>query len=191
MPHNRTRIWVGLVITAITIPAVGRYYYSSATHDLQGNPIAGQADLENRQRDSFGSGRISIRQSDRDYQAEVDAAIARRGGQIPKNPATRGTDPLFQTRPLDVPIPSDPPMRTASTRAPVTVASTSDIDPNLENLDNTPPDDGGLSDRAVYNIVADNLSDEDRDTFERSWALMTVQERADMLDQFRANLQSK
>jgi hypothetical protein len=191
MPHNRTRIWVGLVITAITIPAVGRYYYSSATHDLQGNPIAGQADLESRQRDSFGSGRISIRQSDRDYQAEVDAAIARRGGQIPKNPATRGTDPLFQTRPLDVPIPSDPPMRTASNRAPVAVASTSDIDPNLENLDNTPPDNGGLSDRAVYNIVADNLSDEDRDTFERSWALMTVQERADMLDQFRANLQSK
>jgi len=84
MPHNRTRIWVGILITGIAIPAVGRYYYSSATHDLQGNPIQGFTSLESRMpQDSFGSGRILIRKADRDYEGEVNAAIARRAGAIP------------------------------------------------------------------------------------------------------------
>lgn len=191
MPHNRTRIWVGLVIATITIPAVGRYFYSSATHDLQGNPIQGFANLESRPgQDSFGSGRISIRRADRDYQAEVDAAIARRGATIPTYPASRGTEMLFQNRPLSAPIPDDPvptaPVRMASSQAPV---NDSVIDPNDDLLDDTPPDNGGLSDRTVYGIVVDNLPPDERDTFERSWALMTPQERADLLDEFRSNLQ--
>ena len=82
MPHNHTRLWVGLAIIAVTIPAVGTFYiHPAATSDLVGNPIsaAGRTDLASRQQDSFGSGRIALREPLRDYQAEVNAALARQG----------------------------------------------------------------------------------------------------------------
>lgn len=188
MPHNRTRIWAGLAIAAITIPAVGLYTRSSAGQAPANDSIAYMAPGDLNQVEGTQAPK---RASDRDYQAEVEAALARRGGQTPKNPATQGTIQSIQTGPLSVPIPTDSPIRTASNRTPVTVARTSDVDPNLDNLDDTPPDNGGLSDRTVYSIVVDNLTPDDRDTFEKSWVLMSPQDRADMLDQFRANLQSK
>ncbi len=189
MPHNRTRIWAGLAIVAVTIPAVGLYTRSSAGQSPANDSIAYMANGDLSNAEGTKDTKLS---SGRDYQAEVEAALAHRGGQTPKNPGTQGTIQSVQTGPLEVPIPSDSPVRTASNRTtPTTVARTSDIDPNVDNLDNTPPDNGGLSDRTVYNIVVDNLSPDDRDTFEKSWALMSPQDRADMLDQFRANLQSK
>lgn len=210
MPHNRTRMWVGLAIAAVTIPAVGQYYYSAQNNRLQTHPVVGSARwaASNGIGDTHGNGQLALRQTRRDYLAEVNGALGRGG-------STYGSDlalvdaPLLQPSPLDdepselgpmdfgveegpivprgdgtAPDPADemaPPLAIAS------IAQDEEDDDNPA-LDDAPAANGGLSDRAIYSLVVDGLNDEERDDFVRAWAIMTPDQRADLLDEFRANL---
>ncbi len=236
MPHNRTRFWVGLAIIAVTIPAVGTFYvHSAATDDLRGNPIsaAGRIDLASRQEDSFGSGRLALHQPLRDYQAEVNAALARQGVYPDQRFSGDETyDDLFDVDPLDnvdsdrfgnvstreSPSPSalltlgNPNLIAYSTDGPVTdngngansdsssMGATNGVPPAVANASTTASattvavDDygqatGNMSDSDVYRLVTNNLPTSQRDDFARGYAAMSAEQRADLLDGFRQQMQ--
>lgn len=221
MPHNRTRLWVGLAIAAVSIPAVGTfYYYSSATHDLRGHPIAAydRFDASSRLNDSFGVGRLAIHRPARDYQAEVDAALARQGAVIPREDPTVSDDPIFNVDPLyfdDEPTPDDVAPITDTSRAgsytqQLTADETVATDGNnaddgngqVAQGDATVAEDdegpaqttanaasGDLSDDSIYRMVVANLKSDERADFVRAFAAMTPDQQEDLLDSFRRQIQ--
>ena len=202
MPYNRTRTWVGIAVIAVTIPAVGTFYNSSRSQSLRGTPVAvaDHADLTSRPKDSFGSGRISIHPAARDYDAEVGAALARQNAKADEVPLPGSEDdPTFDLEPIALPDDEAPlasaspivetPTDTPSVEAPPTVAETRDLVAN----DVAANDDGAvprMSDRTVYALVVNNLPQDQREEFVRAYALMTPDQRADLLDDFRAQMES-
>ena len=203
MPYNRTRTWVGIAIVAVTIPAVGTFYNASKSSDLRGTPVAvaNHADLTSRPQDSFGSGRISINPVARDYDAEVGSALARQNTRIDDVPLPGSDeDPTFDLEPFapydEEPIaPSAapgivPPPEPATVEAPTTAAETRELVAN----DVVPEDDGAIprmSDRTVYALVVNNLPEDQREEFVQAYNLMSPDQRADLLDEFRARLDER
>ena len=202
MPYNRTRTWVGVAIVAVTIPAVGTFYNASRTKGLRGDPIAAanHAVIRSRPTDSFGSARISIHPASRDYDAEVGDALGRQNQKaVTLDDALPGSDddPMFDLYPLtpvEEPLsaPSAPianPAGEVAQAEPIpTIAETRDLVTN----DVTAADDGEipqLSDRTVYALVLNNLPQDQRGEFVDAYAAMTPDQRADLLDEFRARLQ--
>jgi hypothetical protein len=196
MPHNRTRTWVGLAIAAVTIPAVAQYYYGSAPRPATASPS-----LVERQASEVRTpapGRLAIRQTDRDYLGEVNSALAKAGSHVPSGDAEPVNVPLIyeapvqaimgEVRPIDQPA-SDDDVPSVSSTPTGRVAST--YDPQDDTMDDQPSDTSQMSDRTVYQLVLDNLSDDDRETFVSAWAVMTPEERASLLDEWRANLQNR
>ena len=201
MPHNRTRFWVGVAIAGITIPAVGTYFYGSTTGELRGTPIsaAGRWNAVSQSTVPMDAGRI-LRRAPRDYQAEIDAALAKQGATIPTEPLPGSDDdPSFNIDPIDdsampsaEPAPRvlpDPAAEPASD-APTTVVA-SEVAAAVASQDAavSVAATGDLSDGDVYRIVTSNLSAEDRDEFVRAYAAMTPDQRADLIDGFRDQMQ--
>ncbi|GEM_PF-4619940 len=82
MPHNRTRTWVGLAIIGVTIPAVGQYIYRPGTNDERAQAAIQQArwNATNSVTASRSSAmRLANSPANRDYLAEVNAAVGRQG----------------------------------------------------------------------------------------------------------------
>jgi hypothetical protein len=134
MPHNRTRMWVGLAIVAVTIPAVGQYLYRPGTNDNRAQAYLQQArwNATNSVGLTTVTGlRLARSPRNRDYLAEVNAAIGRQGtvfagGQAysydngPDYPYDSGPangypaadyrdvqDEMFDINPLDGPVYTD------------------------------------------------------------------------------------
>ncbi len=202
MPHNRTRFWVGVAIAGITIPAVGTYYYGSATQGLRGTPIsaARRSDATGQPTDPIDVARIALRRAPRDYQAELDAVLARQGATTTPEPLPGSDDdPTFDIDPVDdaaVPsVESAPqvlpnPAADLASDAPTNVAAAgaAPVFANPDAVANVVAT-GDLSDGDVYRIVTRDLSDEDRDEFVRAYAAMTPDQRADLIDGFRGQMQ--
>jgi hypothetical protein len=222
MPHNRTRTWVGVAIIAVTIPAVGQYIYRPSTNDARAQGYLQQArwnatNSVNATRNT--NLRLAKSPAQRDYLAEVDAAIGRQGtvfagGQAydydngPDYPYDSGPafgypaadysdleDAMFDLNPLDGPVYTDerlPDPALLVAPGEVSVGETDDEAP----LDEEGPaaDDetvyaSGLSDGAVYATVVNNLAPDERQEFVRAWAAMTPEQRAELLDGFRQQLE--
>ena len=213
MPHNKTRLWVGLAIAAVTIPAVGTYYVRSTDDNLKKTPIlaAGRWDTSNAEKRT-----ASARTLGRDYAAELDALLAKQASTTPPTmasspPVQDDDDSEFDVSPLpsdeddsaidsDLPaatsVLSDPTASPAPTK-PATVASETDptvstdgvpVQSGLAQASPAYPN-GDLSDGDVYRVVMSNLSAEDQDRFVQAYAAMSTQQRADLLDSFRTQMQ--
>lgn len=203
MPHNRTRLWVGAAIVAVTIPAVGTYYYRTDAQDLRGTPItvANRRDATDAQTTPIVSNTVAIRRSPRDYEAELNALLARQGTTTRQEPlAGSDDDPNFDVDVMDdnsegqtVVTPSQPadPTTDASSDSQATVATMPGVpvDAAPDVVANVAAS-GELSDGDVYRIVASNLSGDDRDDFVRAYAVMTPDQRADLIDGFRDQIES-
>lgn len=212
MPHNRTRLWVGLAIAAITIPALGFAFRGGANDGFLTSASAGD------DRWAAGNGlasghsargvrtRLTSSPMSRDYLSEVagmtrgtvpnaaDGTLADRTEQFYDNRLDwpeEDEDPFLQgflppvsdlPDPAETMAPNDPPEDA--------YAAPMDGGPMEEGF--TPPDDGGYiaegpSDREIYNEMLANFSSEDRDTFVRTWALMSNEQRQQVLDDYRNN----
>lgn len=218
MPHNKTRLWVGLAIVAVTIPAVGTYYIRAKDNGLQGVPIAVA--------DRFGPTTAAtqtavVRSQNRDYGAELDLLLAKQASTTSTSalstPTVTGAytedDDEFDIDPLPaagdeptmVDVAPDPqaipnPASDLAPNDPTTVAAISGAnaggdqnqgaatqDPTVQNA---PIGAGGnLSNTDVYRIVMSNLNDEDRTRFTQAYSAMSAEQRADLLDSFRAQMQ--
>ena len=202
MPHNRTRIWVGLAIAAVTIPAVGTLIYNATGNGLQAGADDGPVRWTAAGGRTRSALRLATRERPRDYQAELDAALSRQPATYPEAEAYANLfaddNPIFDVSPFeeyadddfiyeerlrDLPDP-------AEELAPVEVEVEGDVAEDDLAIEFPPADRvAGLSDRAVYTMVIDELSPEERDDFARAWAIMSVGERADLLDEFRARIE--
>lgn len=213
MPHNKTRLWVGLMIVAITIPAVGTYYVRSTDNSLPNAPIlaAGRWDATNAETRT-----ASARAQGRDYAAELNVLLAKQGASstppIASSPSGEYDDGSeFDVGPLsadedDATIDSDlPPVAATVTDPPAglapvdptTVASTSEPTASTDDgpVQSAPiqaglaSSSGDLSDGDVYRVVMSNLSAQDQERFTQAFGAMTAQQRADLLDSFRSQMQ--
>lgn len=197
MPHNRTRIWVGLAIVAVTIPAVAQYYYGSTSRpsaDTSPEVVARNAEVDD------SSPRLAMGQSDRDYMSEVSSALAKGGSRVPQNAQELGAMPLIYEAPVEAIVgqirPLAPP---AAIQTDTVVASlppapanrATSFEPEEDETIAVSTDAPQMSDRTVYQLVLDNLPEDDRDTFVRAWAVMTPEERASLMDDWRTNLENR
>ncbi|RYG24299.1 hypothetical protein EON82_11220 [bacterium] len=196
MPHNRTRLWVGLAIIAITIPVAAQYYYGSASR--ASSSLAVEATTPRDADEVALDERLTVRPSDRDYLGEVSSALSKGGSKPLPGDTERSSVPIIFSGPIDAimsqvqpeetvqPVYEDDmppvPARLATRQAPAVVPDDEIVD------EDEPVAEPGLSDRTVYQLVVDNLPEEDRDTFVTAWAVMTPEERASLLDEWRANL---
>ena len=198
MPYNRVRTWVGVAVIAVTIPAVGTYYNAAKSSGLRGTPViaADHAATTPGRTDSFGGGRISIHPAARDYDAEVNAALVRQNSSVDAM-AFPGSDedPAFDLDPL--PEAAEEPAVVPTAPAPIsppepTTDYTGEDSRELVANDVAPEDDGQIpqmSDRTVYALVVNNLPEDQRAEFVRAYTLMTPDQRAELLDEFRTKLQ--
>ncbi len=209
MPHNRTRIWVGLAIALVTIPAVGTLLYGASVDRSQSRSGDGPARWTAAGGRTTSALRLASRPAPRDYRAELDAALAQGATPYPileeeayANPFA-DDNPMFDVSPLgeelydepvsfdnrnrDLPDPLEEmaPVEPLDEPEDVAVADAAPVEtPLVANA-------AGLSDRAVYTMVVDELAPEEREEFVRAWALMTVDQRADLIDEFRAKIEGE
>ena len=207
MPHNRTRAWVGLAIAAVTIPAVGQYYYGARNYDALQSASGAASTRWAATRSNLPEGRLAVRQGDRDYEGELSVVLNHGGAAVTDDAGNRYADPLGDDNPIYDISPlnyysyptSEIPDRTAVMRQPNLVGDYAPTDPpeepvaNLQEGDEpsvAPPEDPpGLSDDTVYSLIVDRLPASQRGEFVRTWAGMTPDQRADLMDEFREKLQ--
>ena len=205
MPHNRTRVWTGLAIVAVTIPAVGTYYFGANSPALQGAPItvvgrAGVSPLGDMPSDRSDTARVARR----DYMAEVRAATGAGGSTTSDDAAELAAmdDELFDPSPLedgDARVAYDPEGEAPDPAGdvalavadPMTIQAAYTADAPVDDEPaTTPPATPTLSDANVYRLVVNNLPEDDRDEFVRAYAAMTNAQRVELLDGFRAQLEN-
>ena len=210
MPYNRTRTWVGVAIVAVTIPAIGNFYHRETTKTLHGEPVtaANRADLTDGQTASFGTRGASVGSKVRDYDAEIATALARQGATVTPEPFPGGEDdPTFDVAPFDAA--DDEPPTVADEAAPRVVNVAPPLPQGALPDDPLPPDATvadavvqdtqsfdqtgmpNLSDRAIYTMIVNDLSGEERDRFVQAYAAMSPAQRAEMLDGFRAQIEDE
>ena len=161
----------------------------------------------------------AMRQRVRNYQSEVTAALARQGENPTaptSDESYADADDLFDIDPLDdveaYPSPTGdaiPSPTGAVHQNPVAYSTDGPVNPDASaNGAGDPPpsnatavdqsnsgavDDygqsGSMSDSDVYRLVVNNLSDDQRADFTRAYASMSAEQRADLLDGFRQQIQ--
>lgn len=203
MPHNHTRLYVGLAIAAVTIPAVAQLYYRTGTSPQNARreerTQATLARQESRKSDAFLASRHTRRGTERDYLAEVRAALAT-GNPAPVYAPETMVYPQMGMAPADAQGDSwsvDP--YVAPEQMSLMQASPLDVTPYDD--DYTDDDSGGyddagapapavdISDDRLVQLVIQNLQDDqERANFRAAWATMSDDDRAALLDQWRSQL---
>ena len=193
MPHNRTRLWVGLAIVAVTIPAVGTYYFGSTVDAPQGAPIAvvGRTSVAPLAR-MPGDEAVAIPVALLD-DATGDHGVARADDPAPTDDFSElvaSDDEVFDVAPLSEDSP-----RIAYEPAPPALdpvapdAGSAQVAYATEEPADDEPVSPTLSDAQIYRLVVNNLPEGDRDEFVRAYAAMGNAQRVALLDGFRDQLE--